>query len=257
MRKILRWGGSVLVIGALLVPAQTLQAQRQGQWNVTPRLGLVFWDKAAGLQDPVLRSEDCDYPQFNQECASGANNLIAGISTLYWFSESFSLGLAFDVARPVTNGAYFPAASMEIAGRRQLTLVNQRLTILQYQVEGEWAPPLGRIAPVVVGSVGGYTVYPEPAKEDQAAVTGFGRFSDVMFSVGLGLDWAAGSSAGLRLILTDMIYTGWERGKLNPVDPAFQTDLFPDLLPPPPEAKSTLHNFNLALAFTFVPGGRR
>jgi hypothetical protein len=241
---------------ALLVPLQTLHAQRQGQWNITPRLGLVFWDKASGFQDPVLSGGDCDYPQFNHTCGSFTNNLMAGLSALYWFADAFAVGLAFDVARPVSNGAYFKAASMESRGIQELTLVSQRVTTLQYQVEAEWTPSTGRLSPFLTGGVGGYTIYLDPPKADQASSTGFESFSDLMFSVGIGIDWGLGSAGGLRLALVDMIYTGWEREKLNPVLPAYQTNLFPDLMPPPPDEKSTLHNFNLQLAFTFVAGGR-
>lgn len=257
MRNILRWGAAALIVMALGAPLQTLQAQEKGQWNVTPRLGLVFWDQASGLQDPVLSGGDCDYPQYNHECASLTNNLMAGLSALYWFAEGLAVGLAFDVARPVTNGAYFTAANMETAGLQELTLVSQRVTSLQYQVEAEWAPLRGGFSPYLTGSVGGYTIYLDPPKADQASATGFESFSDVMFSLGVGLDMAFGSAAGLRLALVDMVYTNWEREKLNAVSPAYQTNLFPDLLPPPPDEKSTIHNFNFQIAFTFVPGGRR
>lgn len=256
MRHFIRLGSTALVLVAILVPSQALHAQRQGRWSVAARLGLVAWDKAAGIQDPILASSDCDYPALNQTCASTGNSLMGGISALYYIANSIGIGLAFDVSRPITNGAYFPAAEMEFQGAQDLTLVNQRLTILQYQVAGEWSLDR-KLSPVVTGGVGGYTVYPDPPKEDAAATTGFQNFSDVMFSVGLGLDWAVSAAGGLRLSVTDMIYTGWERSALNPVAPAYQTNVWPDLLPEPPAESSTLHNINLALAFTFTPGGNR
>ncbi len=257
MRYLPNWGSALLVVGALLAPSGPLHAQRQGRWMITPRIGQVFWDDAAGLQDEVLNSDKCDFPEFNQTCAVFTNNVQAGISLLYGVAQRFSVGLSFDVTRPVTNGAYFPPVEMEIGGEQQLTLLSQRLTIVQYAVEGEWGPSLGRIAPYVVGSIGGYTVYMEPAKVDFAGVTGFQRFGDVMYSLGAGLDFALGSAAGLRLEFRDMIYTGWDRDRLYPVLPRFQASLFPDLIPPPPDASGTLHNLRLALAFSFVPGGRR
>jgi hypothetical protein len=258
MRQILGRAGAALVIVALLVPWQSLDAQveRQGRWDIVPRIGYVMWDDAGGLQDPVFNGGACDYPDFNQTCASAANSLMAGLSALYWFVDAFAIGVAFDVARPVTNGAYFLPAEMTISGASQLTLVSQRLTVLQYQVEGEFAPNW-KLAPVVMGGIGGYTVYGDPPKSDAAAVTGFKSQSDLMFSIGVGLDWALGAAGGLRLSVTDMVYTGWDREGLNVVDPAYQSAVWPDLIPAPPEASETLHNFNIALAFTFVPGGRR
>ena len=257
MRDSTRWVAAALILLALVGPLQTLQAQEKGEWNVTPRLGLVFWDKASGFQDPVLKSGDCDYPEYNHTCASFTNNLMAGLSALYWFAEGVAVGLAFDVARPVTNGAYFTAANMQTAGEQELTLISQRVTTLQYQVEAEWAPLRGGFSPYLTGGVGGYTIYLDPPKADQASATGFESFSDVMFSVGLGLDMAFGEATGLRVALVDMVYTGWEREKLNAISPDYQTNLFPDLLPAPPDEKSTIHNFNFHIAFTFVPGGRR
>jgi hypothetical protein len=257
MRYLPNWGSALLVVAALLVPSQTLQAQREGRWIITPRLGQVFWDDAAALQDPALNSDKCDFPEFNQTCAAFTNNLQAGISLLYGVAERFSVGLSFDVVRPVTNGAYFPPVEMEIGGQQELTVINQRLTIVQYAVEGEWGPPLGRIFPYVVGSIGGYTVYMDPAKVDFAGVTGFQKFGDLMYTLGVGIDFAIGSTAGLRVEFRDMIYTGWDRDRFYPVLPRYQSSLFPDLMPAPPEESGTLHNLRFALAFSFVPGGSR
>ena len=257
MRHLIRWGCSALVLAALLVPWQTLHAQREGRWNVTPHIGLVLWDNASAIQDPVLSSGDCDLPELNQECAKLTNNLMAGISALYWVQEKIAVGLTFDVARPISNGAYFTPAVMEVAGEQSLSFVNQRLTVLQYAVAAEFAPSIARLSPFVNGSIGGYTVYPEAGKTDFAAVSGFETFTDIMFSVGVGLDYALGESGGIRLELRDMIYTGWEREKLNPVRPEFQTALFPDIAPVPPDESSSLNNFRLSLGFNFVPRGRR
>ena len=256
MRQFMRSMSTALVPAViLLAPIQALHAQEEGRWEISPRLGLVFWDDAAAIQDPVLNSDKCDFPQFAHDCASVFNNLMAGLSAHYGITNQIALGLSFDVARPVSNGAYFPAVEIEIGGVQDLTLISQRLTIIQYQLEGEWSPKFARLAPFVVGTFGGYTVYKEPAKADHAGVTGQETFTGPMFSVGVGLNYAFGEASGLRVELRDMIYTDWDRNELNPVMPAFQTDLFPDLLPAPPDESSTLNNFRLSLGFFFIPGG--
>lgn len=263
MRNFIRWGPTVLAVSLLLMPWQSLQAQRQGRWNVTPRVGLVLWDDASAIQDPVFHSDDCDYPEFNHECSAFSNNLQAGLSALYGLTERISIGLAFDFGRPVTNGAYFPAATMERAGTQELTLVNQRLTVLQYSIEGAWAPSFARLSPFVNAGIGGYTVYLDAPKADFAGVSGFDSFTDLRFSIGVGLDFALGEASGIRLEVRDQIFTGWDRNKLNPVqgEPTlirnFQTTLFPDLLPKPPDESETLNNFMVSLGFNFVPGGSR
>lgn len=256
MRHFTRTSSVALVLaGTLLVPLQGLHAQQEGSWEISPRVGLVFWDDAAGIQDPVLNNDKCDFPQFGHECAGTFNNLMAGLSAHYGINDQIAVGLSFDVGRPVSNGAYFPAVAIEIGGVQDLTLISQRLTIIQYQIEGEWSPKFARLAPFVVGTFGGYTVYKEPAKADHAGVTGQETFAGPMFSLGVGLNYAFGEAAGLRVELRDMIYTDWDRNELNPVMPDFQTDLFADLLPAPPDESSTLNNFRLSIGFFFIPGG--
>jgi hypothetical protein len=238
----------------MLVPLQTLQAQeRTGNWNVFARVGLVAWDKAAALQDPVLASGECDYPANGMTCSSVWNNVMGGIGLLYGLNENLSVGLTFDVARPVSNGAYFPAAAMQAAGEQELTFVNMRMTIVQYQVAAEWAPGFAKLSPYVSGSLGGYNVYRSASKIDQAGVTGSETFADIMFSIGVGLDWSLGETTGFRVEIADMIYTGWDRSLLDPVALGYKTELFPDLLPEPPSESSTLHNFRFSLGFDFVP----
>lgn len=258
MRHIARWSCAALAGMAVAVSAQTAQAQRAGRFVVAPRLGYVAWDKAAGLQDNVLHSGECDYPNFGQTCAGTGNNLQAGISALYAFTDRLALGITADVGRPVSNGAYFPAANMEIAGRQELTLVSQRLTTLQYGLEGQFTVlPESRVMPFLVGSVGGVVVYKDAPKVDVAGSTGFNTFSNFMFTFGGGFDYTLTGQTALRLEFRDLVYTSWDRSELNAISPAYQTQLFPDLLPAPPAAKKTLHNLRLALGFVFVPGAGR
>ncbi len=248
-----------MVIAALLMP-QTLDAQeRKGRWNIFPYLGLVAWDNAAAIQDPVLGSSKCSYPELGMDCSSFWNNLQGGISANYFLTEMFQIGLAVDISRPVSNGAYFPAVEMEVSGQQSLSFVNQRITIADAIAQVEWMAN-SSFAPFVNAGVGWYVVWPEASKSDQAAVTGYESFSDLMLNVGVGLDWRLGDTTGFRVEVGDQIYTGWERDGLYPIldDPAvfpiYATELYPDLVAAPPEAKTTLHNFRLLLGFTFMPG---
>ncbi|NIR45100.1 MAG: hypothetical protein GWN99_12005 [Gemmatimonadetes bacterium] len=260
MRSLLRMGSAALLLAALLVPWQTLDAQdRQGNWIIYPRIGLIAWDDAAAIQDPLLSGGNCDFPEVGMECSSSLNNVQAGISVGYYLTPSVGVGLAVDISRPITNGAYFPAVEFEVAGEQSLTFVNQRLTIADAVAQVEWAPSVGALKPFLNGGVGIYAVWPEAKKEDKAAVTGFQSFTDLMFQVGVGLDWSIGETTGFRIELSDQIYTGWDRDELYPIFtsselPDHSTQLFPDLLEDPPEDSSTLNNFRLMIGFTFMPG---
>jgi hypothetical protein len=248
-----------LVIAALLMP-QTLDAQeRKGRWNIFPYLGLVAWDNSAAIQDPVLSNSKCSYPELGMDCSSLWNNLQGGIGANYFLTDMFQIGLAVDFSRPVSNGAYFPAVNMEVSGQQSLSFVNQRMSVADVIIQGEWMAN-SRFAPFVNAGVGWYFVWPEASKNDQAAVTGFESFNDLMFNIGVGLDWRIGTSTGFRLMVGDQIFTGWERNGLYPiltdftVFPNYATELYPDLADQPPAASETLHNFRLLLGFTFMPG---
>ena len=137
MRNLVRIGSAAVVIAALLMP-QTLNAQeRKGRWNIFPRLGLVAWDNAAAIQDPVLSKGKCDYPEFGMDCSSVWNNLQGGIAANYFLTESFELGIAVDFSRPISNGAYFPAVEMGVSGQNTLSFVNQRLSIADAALQVE------------------------------------------------------------------------------------------------------------------------
>lgn len=260
MRNVLRMGSAVLVCTALLVPWRSLDAQdRQGSWIIYPRIGLVAWDDAAAIQDPLLSGGSCDFPEVGMECSSVWNNVQAGISTAYYMTPSIGIGLAVDLSRPVSNGAYFPAVSLEVAGEQRLSFVNQRLTIADAVAQVEWAPSVGAFKPFLTGGIGMYAVWPEAKKEDKAGVTGFQSFSDVMFQLGVGIDWSIGETTGFRIELSDQIFTGWERGTLDPTFqtaelPNFSTQIFPDLVESPPDESGTLNNLRLMIGFTFMPG---
>jgi outer membrane protein W len=253
-------GSTALFFAALLAPLHTLEAQdREGRWQIYPRLALVAWDNAAAIQDPVLSKGKCDYPNVGMECSSMWNNLQGGISASYFFTNALAVGLAVDVARPISNGAYFPAISMEVAGEQFLSFVNQRLTIADAMAQVEYVLSIGSLRPYLNGGVGIYAVWPEANKSDQHAVTGYESFTDLMFQIGFGIDFAVGSNTGFRIELTDQIYTGWERQNLYTTFdsnqlPDYSSTLYSDLVEAPPDEKTTLNNFRLALGFTFIPG---
>lgn len=260
MRNLVRLGSTALFFAALLAPLHTLEAQdREGRWQIYPRIALMAWDNQAAIQDPVLSKGKCDYPAVGMECSSIWNNLQGGISASYFLTNSIAVGIAVDASRPVSNGAYFPPVNMEVAGEQFLSYVNQQLTIADALAQVEYMLSIGSLRPFINGGVGIYAVWPEASKNDIHAVTGYESFTDLMFQLGFGLDFAVGSNTGFRIEVTDQIYTGWERDKLEPSFrsnqlPDYSSTLYSDLIEAPPDASKTLNNFRLALGFTFIPG---
>lgn len=230
----------------------SLAAQQAGQITVAPRVAYLAWDKAAGVQEPVFQNDLCDYPEIGVECEGAGNNVTGGLSVLYGVTPQVRVGVSFEVTRPVANGTYFDAAELNTPGQARLVFVSQRVTVALYGAVVQFAPVRERISPFVEGGVGGYLLYLDPERSN-----GFEKFNDIAFTVGGGLDIPIGGSTGFRIHVRDVILTGWERERLNAVDPQFANTRFPDLVAVPPAESATLHNLWLSLGFTFVPGGAR
>jgi hypothetical protein len=251
MRRSLR--GAALASGAaVLLGAVPAAAQEAGRVTVTPHVGYVAWDEAAGIQDPVFQNDLCDFPEIGVECVGAGNNVSAGLSVLYAVRPQVRIGVSFEVHRPVANGAYFLPVELNTPGQARLVFVSQRLTVSQYAAVVEFHPVTGgRVSPFLEGGLGGYVLYLDPERSNSAR-----RFHDLAALVGGGLEIPIGTATGFRLHVRDMILTGWDRDRLNVVSPEEATTRFPDLVPVPPEASSTLHNLWLSVGFLFRAGGR-
>ena len=251
MRRSLR-GWTFAAGAASLFVAGAAPAQEAGEVTVVPRLAYLAWDQAAGIQDPVLQGDLCDYPEIGMQCVGAGNNVTAGLSILYDLRSRIRAGVSFEVTRPVSNGTYFSAAELNTPGASRLVFVNQRLTMALFGAVVEVRPVESRLSPFLEGGLGAYVLYLDPAKSNGAE-----RFTDLSLTLGGGIEIPIAAAAGLRLHLRDVILTGWDRERLNAVDPAFENTRFPDLVPAPPDASETLHNLWLSVGFSFRPGGPR
>jgi hypothetical protein len=219
LRKILV---SVVAVGAFAAPAA---AQRQFQ--VGPRVGYTRFAEKTGIESSAMIGLDAMY--------SPINNL--------------AIGVRFDYARPVTDGAYFPT-EMTFGDTTMLFTVSQPLTVVHYAVAAEYS--IGnRLSPFVNGAVGGYRISLDPQ-----AATAATSFHQLLFVVGGGVDFQVSSGTSIRLSVADLIYNKFDRANLNPVDPRFAPVLFPDAIPPQAPFEGAAHNIHFALAFSFAPGGQ-
>ncbi len=207
------------------------------------------------------------------ENASGiqpASPLLA-LQGRYFLTENVAFGFALDYARTQTDDDIFPLVQFRFptADSTLLVALVQPLAIFHYQLIGSAGTRLSdRLYSSVLAGVGAYTLYTDP--QQNAAST---RSTDFAFSFGATLKFALGESTGIELVVRDVVYTGFDRDELSLtpdrtcrvrderrfsgnvcpnerfpfLDPRFSD---PNWSPP----KSTVHNFAVSAAFTFVPG---
>lgn len=230
------------VISALfLVAAVPGEAQPTARrFTVTPLLGTIRWDESSALAN----KEAGDDGQFDKSVITPT----IGLTADYNIWEGVGVGLYFEAARPTTRGDYFPAAFFDYNTRVELYNVSQRVTVMMYGLQGSYTANLGRnFSPYISAGGGAVTV---DADAEQAR--GNETFTQGSFQLGGGIGWRVGNGA-VRLDLRNFTFTGWDREKLNVVDPTYQNTQFPEANGNPPEAKKTVNNFRVALGFSFVP----
>lgn len=220
-----------LILTALLLPVLARPAYGQFEphrYLIGARLGETSYDKSSGIdKGPML-----------------------GVDGTYFFNRSIGLGFMLDVTRPETKGEFFPA-ELTFGDTTFLYEVRQPLTIVQVGAQLVLQAPMGSFAPYVSAGAGWYRFFLDPAVSN-----GNKTFTHPMYSLGGGLNIRLSESSGLRFEVHDFVHTDFDRSRLNPVGPRFQPTRFPDAIVPPEAAKSRTHNIQLALAFSFVPGGQ-
>ena len=224
---------ATLGIAAILVAPSPANAQQiEGrQWLVSPRGGLLHYQRAASIKPaPVL-----------------------GIDATYFFTPTFGLGTTVAVARSNTRGEDFLAAlNFGIPSDGDTTLyfgVTQPVTMFDVGLLGTARMPFGRFTPFLVGGLGVYTLYLNPQVNASPR-----RLSNMSANIGGGVDLLLGRSGSVQIGLRDLILTSFRRDFLNPSEPRFFERRFVEDLPTPPPAKSTVHNLQLTIGFSFRPG---
>jgi len=210
------------------------------RFTVTPHVGTIHWDESSALANKVADDDG----SFTKSVVTP----MVGISAIYNVLRQVGLGAYFDAARAETRGDYFPTVLFKYGSDIDLNVVSQRVTVLLYGLQGQFQIPLGRFEPYVAGGFGGSTIFTDAQQND-----GNRRINSTSAQVGGGLGYQVG---GGRIVLDvrDYVLFDWDRDKLNPAtNPAFQNTTLPSVNPTPPEEKSTIHNFRIALGFSFVP----
>lgn len=221
-----------LVLGTSLAarPASAQAEERStGQFVVIPRAGLVRFADGTSLEQAGF----------------------LGFEALYNLQRWLSVGTSITVSQPTTRKEDFPAA-FAYEDTTFLFLVRQPVTLFDAGLTAHGTlPTFGRVAPYILGGVGYSTLYLDPQTEGRDE-----RIGLVSFQVGGGADLRLSNSAGIRIEARDLGFLGYDRERLNPVNPAYQAyNRFQDVLPErtPSKKDGTMHNLVLSIGFTFTP----
>jgi len=208
-----------------------------------PSIGVVRFDRTSALSSTE----------------TGLSQLwpVAGLQALYSVRGGVRAGLYLDVSTPETSSDYFAYALMKTGSSYQLFGITQRVVVLSYGLTATVDLPVApRFGPYLRGGIGLHSVFQDVQRSNETA-----SVSGTEFSLGGGLNVRVSEAIGMRLELTDFLWSKWDREDLNPVAPAFQNTTFPEdnpdgMLWPKP---SLIHNLRLSLGFSFTPssGGTR
>jgi hypothetical protein len=222
VRCLLLLGGVAL----LSLPARGFAQLSPGEFSVTPNVG---WDAFADAS--ALR---------------GAPSL--GLDVLYQLGR-IGVGGTFSVARPETRGNYFAPARHTFPDTTFLFSVSQQVT----QVNAGALVRLGlELAPIDIFAdlgVGRYAIFTDPE-----VMRGNDSFSGLSLTVGAAAAYWSGRRTGVQVGVRDVIFTGFDRDRLNAVNELYQDHQWPDLRTDIPEKVETLHNLRLSIGVIFVPG---
>jgi hypothetical protein len=248
MKRSLHWAALAL---AALVPA-TLQAQSadNNRWSVNLRGGTVLYEDASALERGAL----------------------IGAEALYRVTPRFSIGPTMDFVKTKSDGEFFVGVYNFGPDTARAYEVGQNITVLHYGLNGvfQLGSDASRMAPYLAAGIGGHTLYLDPQENNGAT-----RDNGIHFQAGGGLRFGLGEASGLQIDARDMIYLDFDREGLNPIPARFRNRqvigtanctpeangttclLYPAFENDVPDAKSTLHNIRLSLAFTYTPGASR
>ena len=225
---------ATLGISASLVAPTLANGQQQveaKQWLVSPRGGIVHYQREASIKPAAF----------------------LGIDATYYLTPQFGIGTNVSVARSNTRGEDFVAAlNFGIPSDGDTTLyfgVTQPVTVFDVGLIGTARMPVGRFTPFLVGGLGVYTLYLNPQVNASPR-----RLSNLSGTLGGGVDLLLGKSGAIQLAIRDLILTDFRRDFLNPSEPRFFETRFIEDLPTPPAAKSTVHNLQFSIGFSFRPG---
>ena len=199
-------------------------------FQITPSLGVILQDEASALRRTTG---------------------VLGIDFMYRLNEMFGLGFTGSVARPRTDGDFFPLVRLPAGDTSLYFRVSQPVVEYAYGLQGQAKMPMGRWSPYATAAIGRYLFTMDPQAND-----GVKRYGGPMFSFGGGIHVPFGNRAGMSVDLRDVIFSSFERDEFDATDPLMRDTRFDPIPGGKPEAKSTVHNIRLTFGVSFIPASR-
>lgn len=222
-----------VTLGLLVaVPTATLAQVVPHRFQVSPRAAVMNFQEASGLKSAGL----------------------VGLDATYFFTRNLGLGASMEFSRPQTDGRFFPA-EMSFGDTTFTLQVSQPVTVWHYQLQAVATIGTGSISPFVTAGWGQYRLFLDPQAAREARTVTHG-----LLTFGGGVNLKLGASSGLRFEIRDDVYRDYDLNEINLVEARFAPRRFPDSVQIPDrkcyDGKCSLSNWQFALGFSFVPGGR-
>ena len=199
-------------------------------FQITPSIGVMLQDEASALQRTTG---------------------VLGLDFMYRLTEMIGVGFTGSVARPKTDGEFFPLVRIPAGDTSLYYRVSQNVVQYTFGIQGQAKMQLGRYAPYATASLGRYLFSLDPQAYDNVR-----RYGGPMFSLGAGVHVPLGSRAGMSVDLRDVIFTSFDRQEFDATDPLLRDPRFDPVPGGKPAAKSTIHNIRLTLGVSFIPAAR-
>jgi opacity protein-like surface antigen len=240
------------------------------QWIARARslaLAAVFAAGAAGTAGAQDLSVLVRFgTQSFDKAASLDNTLFVGLDAMYPINSWLEVGPSLSIGRGQTTGDHFISAlTYGVVGVGDTTTF-YRATMPQTLMDGSLTarvslPGERMIRPYATAAVGGYVQLMDPVVTRRDA-----RQNGVSYTVGLGALYQITDRAGIALDVRAFTLTGYDRNELDP-RPGINTPtaraentLWREDFPVAPASKSSVTNYAMSLAFSYVPsflgGGR-
>jgi len=230
----------IALVGAGLLSASALGAQTQTKmFDLGVHLGQQVFAKGTALENTPFVGLDATYElPFNPIAA-----VIKG-STL-------GVGLLVDASRPVTRGDQFPLVAFDFGDTTFLYAVAQRVTLLQAGLQGVLGIPIGKLR--VYGLAGGgiYSMFLDPRAMGRNQ-----KVTQPMATFGGGFNYALSSSIGVRAQARTVMFTNFDRNRLDATQKYIQDRRIIDALPAPDATSKNPTNLQFSLVFQYIPGGK-
>jgi len=224
------WAALLLVAGTAI----PLEAQVQNkQFAVVTRLGTFTPERAASVDQQAMLGLDAEYA----------------------LGKYFGIGTAIDVARGNTHREDFIQrlrfGNPSVAGGDTIYYqqLGQPVNTMNLSAVATARYPGKRIAPYAMGGVGTYLLILDAQVNGKAT-----NMSGLSYVGGVGVNIRFNAQYGIQLDARMVGMQDYRRDVLDPSAGRFPNVWFPEDLPAPPAAKSSVMNTALTLGFRYVPG---